>query len=135
MVARLSWEQYALKLAEVAALRSEDPFVKVGACAIRKNRTIAGTGYNGAPAGIKIDWSNRDERRKRVIHAECNCLAFCSPGDIDFLAVTMMPCSDCLKQIATYGVKRVVFRGLYDKDTFAMELAKEFGIKLEQIEL
>ena len=62
---RLDWEEYALELARVAALRSEDPFMKVGACVLRHDNSVAGLGYNGAPPGIEIDWSNRDERRKR----------------------------------------------------------------------
>ena len=53
---RLDWECYALSLARVASLRSEDPFVKVGACVLRYDNSVASLGYNGAPPKVNIDW-------------------------------------------------------------------------------
>lgn len=135
MTERLSWEHYALKLAEVAALRSEDYHCRVGSCAIGYENQVVSVGYNGAPAGIEIDFSDRDQRRRRVLHSELNCLRYCKPGEVKFLAVTLCPCGDCMKQIAAYKIKHVVFGGLYDKDDFGIQLAYEFGIKLEQIKL
>lgn len=134
-MSRLSWEQYAFELAKVAALRSEDEYVKVGSCALGWENQVLSLGYNGAPPGINIDFSDRDERRKRVLHSELNCLRYCKPGEVKLLAVTLCPCSDCMKQISAYKIKHVVFGGLYDKDDFGIQLAYEFGIKLEQIEL
>ena len=85
---RLSWEDTAINLAfQIADYRSEDPYVQVGAVAVKKDKSII-LGYNGAPSGIEIDWSNRDERRKRVLHAEANVLNFVKPNEVDFLAVT-----------------------------------------------
>jgi dCMP deaminase len=130
---RLSWAEYALKLAETASIRSSDPFVKVGACALRFDKSVAAVGYNGPPRGIEIDWTNRDERRKRVIHAEANCLTYCKPNEIELIAVTLLPCSSCLNLIASYGIKRVIFNEIYQRDDFAFQLAKEYGIMLEQI--
>ncbi len=130
---RLSWERYALKLAETASLRSEDPYKKVGACALRYDRSVAALGYNGPPKGIEINWEDRDERRKRIIHAETNALCYCKPGEIELLAVTLLPCSNCLNLIASYGIKRVIYEEVYEKDKLAFELAKEYGINLEYI--
>jgi len=130
---RISWEEYALELAEVASKRSEDPFLRVGAVALREDNSVISLGFNGAPPGKTIDWSNRDERRKRVCHAELACLRYCIPGEVKLLAVTLCPCSECIKQIAMYKISRVVFRDYYDKDDFAPKLAKEFGIELIQI--
>ena len=39
---RLSWEEYAIGLAEAASLRSEDPYVKVGAAVFRDDWSVAG---------------------------------------------------------------------------------------------
>ena len=130
---RLSWEQYSLVIAQAAALRSEDLHRKVGSCALRHDKSVAAVGYNGAPRGIEIDWSNRDERRKRVIHSEVNCLSYCKPNEIWLLACTLLPCRSCLQTIAAYGIKKVVFAEIYDKDDFALQLAKEYGIELVQI--
>jgi dCMP deaminase len=123
----------AAAVAETAKLRSEDFYIQVGACALRFDHSVAALGYNGAPPGIDIDWSNRDERRKRVLHAEWNCLKNCKPGEIWLLATSISPCSECVKQIAAYGIKKVVYRAEYERDSFAFELAKEFSIELTKI--
>lgn len=130
---RLSWERYALSLASVAALRSEDPYVKVGACLLRKDRSVAGMGYNGAPPSININWQDRDERRKRVVHAEVNALRYAHPGECDLLASTHLPCNDCLRMIAGYGIKKVVYGETYERDCSSLDLSKEFDIELINI--
>jgi len=130
---RLSWECYALSLAKVAALRSEDPFVKVGACVLRRDNSVASLGYNGAPPKVDINWTNRDERRKRVIHAEVNALRYVSPEECKILACTLLPCNDCLKLIASYGIKEVVYIDEYKEDNSSLTLAKEFKINLKKI--
>ena len=130
---RISCEEYALRLAETGAARSEDPFERVGACVLREDYSVAGIGYNGAPPGIKIDWTNRDSRRKRVVHAEVNALRYVRPNEGFLLACTLMPCQDCIKMVANYGIKRVYFREVYSRDGSAITLAKEFKIKLRQL--
>jgi len=44
---RISWEEYALRMAQVASMRSEDRFKKVGACALDINNRVIGVAYNG----------------------------------------------------------------------------------------
>jgi len=127
---RIPWKKYALELAKVASQRSEDPFVRVGACALRKDNTVAGLGYNGAPAGVEIKWEDRDDRRKRVIHAEVNALRYAKPGECSLLACTLLPCNECLKMISAYGIDVVVFDEVYQNDYSSLELAKEFNINL-----
>lgn len=127
---RLSWEEYALELAKTASKRSEDPYKKTGACALRYDKSVAGIGYNGAPKGIEIDWSDRDERRKRVIHSEINCLSFCRPGEVEIIACNLLPCRHCMQTISAYRIPVVVYEEVYDKDDFSLILAKEFNIKL-----
>jgi len=130
---RIDWERYALSLAKVAALRSEDPFVKVGACVLRHDNSVASLGYNGAPPKVNIDWSDRDERRRRVIHAEANALRYVKPQECRLLACTLLPCNDCLKLISSYGIKEVAYIEEYDKDCSSLTLASEFGINLKKI--
>ena len=130
---RISWEEYALQLAETGAARSEDPFERVGACVLREDFSVAGIGYNGAPSGVEIDWSDRDWRRIRVVHAEVNALRYIRPDEGFLLACTLMPCQDCMKLAAANGIKKVIFREVYSKDGTAISLAKEFGIGLEQL--
>jgi dCMP deaminase len=129
-VPRISWKTYALKLATVASERSEDPFMKVGACTLRFDNSVAGLGYNGAPPGININWTNRDQRRNKVIHAEVNALRYVRPDECYFLACTHLPCNDCLKLISSYGIKEIYFNEVYQRDMSSLDLAPEFDIKL-----
>ena len=127
---RLNWKRYALKLASVTAERSEDPYLQVGACILRNDNSVAALGYNGAPAGIEIDWQNRDQRRSRVIHAEINALRYIQPNECYLLACTHLPCNDCLKNIAAYGIKEIVFGDVYNRDMSSLNLAQEFSMTL-----
>lgn len=130
---RKSWEETALILAEtIADCRSQDPYIQVGACAVLQDNSVS-LGYNGPPPKVEIDWSDRDNRLSRVIHAEVNALRSVGPGECKFLAVTLLPCRSCMTFIASKGVKRIVFRDVYERDQIAFELAKEFGIELVRI--
>jgi deoxycytidylate deaminase len=129
---RLSWEETAVRLAfNIADYRSQDPFVQVGAVIIKNDNSIL-LGYNGAPKGVEIDWSDRDGRRDDVIHAEENALGNVAYGEVKLLAVTGMPCKTCLKTIANKGVKRVYYgcelQG-YDNES-TKQRAKRYGIEL-----
>ena len=131
---RISWEQYALRLAQVAAQRSEDPYVQVGAVALRADNSVAGIGYNGAPAGVTIDWSSRDGRRPYVVHAEINALRYVSPHECTLMIVTLAPCASCLTVIATYGMKKIRYQAEYVDSQLTKKMAETFGIELEKIE-
>src|SRR5437762_9314780 len=101
---RLSWEETALRLAfNIAEYRSEDPYVQVGSVIIKTDNQIL-IGYNGAPTGIEIDWSNRDERRKRVLHSEENTLLGVKRGETKIMAVTALPCERCMRLIANKSI-------------------------------
>lgn len=131
---KISWELYALKLAEVAALRSGDPWRKVGCCLLRHDNSVASLGYNGFPAGMEEDWSDRTERLKYVCHSEANALRYVKPGEVKLAAVTLLPCNDCLKNFASYGIKQVVYKEVYDRDSSSLALAEKFGITLLQLD-
>ena len=130
---RFAWDAYALDLAKVASQRSEDPYLRVGACILRRDKSVVGLGYNGAPQGIEIDWADRDERRKRVIHAEINALRYVRPNEGHLLACTHLPCNECLRSIAAYGIQNVVFEEVYQNDYSSLEICKDLGINLKSI--
>jgi deoxycytidylate deaminase len=125
-----------MSIAKAAAeTRSEDPYVQVGACVLRHDKSVGGVGYNGAPPDIVINWADRDQRRLRVVHAEVNALAYVRPGECGSIAVTMLPCQSCLTLIARYGIKTIWYGTVYERDPIALLLAKEFKIELIQITL
>lgn len=135
---RLSWEEYALKIAEVGALRSEDPYVAVGACALDYSNKVIGVAYNGLAANKTVDeefWKDRDKRRPFMIHAEVNLLSLFKRGECKLLACTLLPCSCCASMIAGYGIKKVVFRDIYKRDDKALEIFKFYEVECEQISI
>ena len=72
---RISIPQYAMALAHVASLRSEDPFRKVGAAALDFDNRVVGTAYNGLAPGFNAPdgfWNDRAGRQKFMLHAEIN---------------------------------------------------------------
>jgi len=132
---RISWEKFAIEIADTASLRSEDPHRKVGACALNRSNMVIGVGYNGLASGKIVPnlfWVDREARRPYMIHAEANCLSLCKKGEVRLLAVTLLPCSYCATLIAAYGVEKVVYRDVYEKDDKAFEIFSFYGIQLHQ---
>jgi len=131
---RPTWDEYLLTLAQAAASRSEDPWVQVGAVVARKNYSVVGSGYNGAPSGCEIDWADREARRKFVVHAEVNALAYARPGEVEILASTLLPCPACMTLLASYGIRKVIFSDIYERTKQeSMEIASSFGVEMRQM--
>jgi len=132
---RKNWPETAMKLAlDIADCRSEDPWIQVGAAAIKFDKGIV-VGYNGPPTGVDIDWSNRDERRPFVLHAEENVLSNVKRGEVEILAVTHLPCNKCMSTIAQKGIRVVYYHDFlenYDKE-LTFKMADKFQIKLIQL--
>ena len=128
----MNWDEYAIGIAEAVSKKSKDPWKKVGSVILREDKSIASVGYNGFPQGAEEDWADRDERRKYVIHAEQNALRYIKPGDGDTIYCTLLPCGDCIKAIAAYKIKKVIYRDFYVNDSTALEFAEKMGIELVQ---
>ena len=135
---RPSWQRYAMNLAHTAAARSEDPYHRVGACALDSDHRVLGLGYNGLASGKDASsdfWEDRDARRPYMIHAEANCLSLFKAGQAKLLAVTLLPCASCATMIASYHIPEVVYSEVYDRDTTALEIFKFYDINLQKIDL
>jgi dCMP deaminase len=136
MSSRISWEEYALRIAEAASLRSEDVYVKVGACALDHSNRVIGVAYNGLASGIKVTeefWKDRDARRPYMIHAETNLLSLFKRGECSLLACTLLPCSCCASMISAYGIKKVVYKDFYYRDDLSLDIFKFNNIECTQI--
>ena len=108
-MSRLSIPEYAMALAEVASLRSEDPFRKVGAAALDWDNRVIGTAYNGLAPGFdapKGFWDDRDGRQKFMLHAEVNLCSLFRRGEARLVATTTMPCTACMQTLCAYGLRR-----------------------------
>ena len=133
---RISWEEYALRIAEVASLRSEDRFVKVGACALDNSNRVIGVAYNGLGSGVNVSddfWKDRDKRRPYMIHAEVNLLSLIKREDCSLLACTLLPCSGCASAIVAHGIKKVVYKDEYFRDNLALDIFRFNNIECKQI--
>ena len=133
---RISMPEYAMALAHVASLRSEDPFRKVGAVAIDHANRVIGTAYNGlapgfdAPSGF---WDDRDARRRFMLHAEVNLCSLFTRGTARIVAITTKPCTSCMQMLCAYNVQEIYFRDDYAASE-ADEIAKLYGVQASAVD-
>ena len=133
---RLPIPQYVMALAHVAALRSEDPYRKVGAAALDKDNRVIGTAYNGlfpgfdAPEGF---WASRDERQKFMLHAEINLCSLFKRGEAKIVACTTMPCTSCMQALCAHGVKTIYYGEDYAASQ-APAIAEMYGVDLIKVD-
>jgi deoxycytidylate deaminase len=133
---RIEW---MMALATVCSLRSEDPYVQVGALAVRADWSVAGIGYNGLPSGVDMPdewWLDRDGRRPFMIHAEINALRYVRAGEVKRIVTTHIPCASCMTVLGSYQVDEVYFGsllgGAHDTQTI-IQIATLNRIWLQQI--
>lgn len=135
VMSRLPIPQYIMTLAHVAALRSEDPYRKVGAAALDKDNRVIGTAYNGlfpgftAPEGF---WASREERQKFMMHAEINLCSLFKRGEAKAVACTTMPCTSCMQALCAHGVKTIYYAEDYASSQ-APEIAAMYGVELIKV--
>jgi len=115
----LSWDEYFMFQAMMASFKSKDPSTKVGCVFVDENRHQITMGYNGFVAGIdeeKLPWG-RDQQAPLehqkygyVVHAEANALLH-GPRSLagSSLYVTLFPCHECAKLVASSKCKEVIF--------------------------
>jgi dCMP deaminase len=136
---RQTWEEYALSLAHCASTRSEDPYRKVGACALSHSNRVLGLAYNGLTAGKEVSesfWRDRDKRRPFMIHAEANLLSLFKRDECKLIATTVKPCSYCARLICAWNIPLVIFEYDYPRDTHETdEIFKFYRVKTKQIRL
>ncbi|WP_300793810.1 exo-beta-N-acetylmuramidase NamZ domain-containing protein, partial [uncultured Akkermansia sp.] len=128
---RLPIPQYVMTLAHAAALRSEDPYRKVGAAALDADNRVIGTAYNGLYPGFKAQdtfWASREERQKYMLHAEINLCSLFRRGEAKVVACTTMPCTSCMQALCAHGVKTIYYCEPYDKSE-APAIASLYGGK------
>ncbi|MEJ6573392.1 MAG: deoxycytidylate deaminase [Akkermansiaceae bacterium] len=132
---RISIAQYAMALAHVASLRSEDPFRKVGAAALDFDNRVIGTAYNGLAPGFDAPegfWDDREGRQKFMLHAEINLCSLFKRGEVKIIASTTMPCTACMQTLCAYGIREIYYRDVY-QESAAPEIAETYGIKFERV--
>ena len=114
---RISWSEFFMGVAKLAAKRSRDPNTQVGACIVYDRRIIS-TGYNGMPhtcdeCGLPLEREGNwlDTKYPYVVHAEMNAILNAPTTNLKKheIYVTLFPCADCAKAILQAGITKVVY--------------------------
>ena len=130
----ISWDEYFMGVAMLAARRSKDPSTQVGACIVSPENIIISTGYNGMPKGCSDDefpWersgAENETKYPYVVHAELNAILNANGRDLrgSRLYVALFPCNECAKAIIQSGVKEVVYLSDKYKDTMGNLASKK----------
>ena len=142
---RISWDEYFMRFAELAATRTTCLRRSVGAVIV-KNKHILATGYNGAPKKVphckdlggclreKLNVPSGERHELcRALHAEQNAIIQCAMSGQNIegatIYITHQPCIICSKMIINAGVKRIVVREGYP-DNLAKQILSEAGLSI-----
>lgn len=107
------WDRWFLGLAQYISTASKDKSTKVGCVIVDSKKRVVSVGYNGFPYNIEDDTSlldNREEKLKRIIHAEPNAIIFAKQDltGCQLFTYPFAPCSNCCSLILQSGITRIV---------------------------
>lgn len=140
----ISWDEYFMGVAILAAQRSKDPNTQVGACIVSDDNKILSIGYNGMPCGCNDDdfsWERdveADNKYFYIVHSELNAILNYRGGSLDGskIYVTLFPCNECAKAIIQSGIKEVIYWQDIYKDTREVKASKRMlrtaGVQLTE---
>lgn len=122
---RLSWDEYFMKTAELASVRSPCERLQVGCVIVRDNRLIS-MGYNGFLSGTNHTSIVRDGHEQATIHAEVNAVTDAAKRGVSIdgsvAYITHYPCVNCYKALASSGVKTIFYKNDYNNDPIVESL-------------
>ncbi|TPX50583.1 hypothetical protein SeMB42_g02205 [Synchytrium endobioticum] len=148
---RPSWDEYFMRMCDLAARRSNCMKRRVGCILVKENRVVA-TGYNGTPRGVlncNMGGCPRcnDGAARGValdvclcLHAEENALLEAGRARVEhggpesgaILYCNTCPCLGCAKKIIQVGVREVVFSQSYGMDDLTQRLLSQAGVTLRR---
>lgn len=143
----LSWDEYFMLQAMMASFKSKDPATKVGSVFVDEHNHQITMGYNGFVAGIdeeKLPWGKdkaqplEHQKYGYVVHSEANAILH-APRSLrgSKCYVTLFPCHECAKLLASSGVKEVIYLSNKNQGTESDKIAKKIfnlaGISFRQL--
>lgn len=149
----ISWDDYFMGIALLAAKRSKDPNTQVGACIVSgdapngfNHNTILSVGYNGLPIGCSDDhfpWGRDgdflDTKYPFVVHAELNAILNARGKSLvgSKIYVALFPCNECCKAIIQSGIREVIYLSNKYADSDAVKASTKMfeaaGVKLTRL--
>lgn len=115
----ISWDEYFMGVALLAAMRSKDPNTQVGSCIVSSSHKILSIGYNGMPIGCSDDdfpWERDGDplqtKYPYVTHSELNAILNYRGGSLEgaTIYVSLFPCNECAKAIIQSGISKVIYQ-------------------------
>ncbi len=147
---RPNWDEYFMKIAQVASMRSNCIKRKVGAVIVRDRRIIS-TGYNGTPRGTKNcneggcprcnSLASSGTRLEECLcsHAEENSITQAAYHGTSVkdgtVYTTFAPCLMCSKMIINCGIVEVIFNIDYPLNDTSFHLFEQSGVRIRQHQL
>ena len=144
---RPSWDEYFMKIAQVASMRSNCIKRKVGAVIVRDRRIIS-TGYNGTPRGTRNcneggcprcnSLASSGTRLEECLcsHAEENAITQSAYHGTSVkegtIYTTFAPCLMCSKMIINCGIVEVIFNIDYPLNDTSFHLFEQAGVQIRQ---
>lgn len=116
-MSRISWDEFFMGVAKLAAKRSRDLNTQVGACIVNDKKIIS-TGYNGMPrtcdnCGFPTsrEGSFIETKYPYTVHAEMNAILNAPSTNLKdcSIYVTLFPCCECAKAILQTGITKVYY--------------------------
>jgi dCMP deaminase len=131
----LTWDEYFMLQAMMASFKSKDPATKVGSVFVDQFNHQITMGYNGFIAGIdesKLPWGKdksqplEHQKYGYVVHSEANAILH-SPRSLknSRCYVTLFPCNECAKLLASSGVKEIIYLSNKHAKTESHKIAKK----------
>lgn len=130
----LNWDEYFMLMAMITSFKSKDPATKVGCVVVDANNHQVAMGYNGMVAGIdesKLPWGKdknvglKFQKYGYVVHSETNAILHANKSlEGCRMYVTLFPCNECAKLIASKKIKEIIFLSDKHRDQEGTQMAK-----------
>jgi dCMP deaminase len=132
---RISWNDYFMSMAFIAASRSDCKRLNVG-CVLVKNNRIISMGYNGYLSKAPHESIIRDNHEQATVHAEQNAISDAAKRGISVdeatAYITHYPCINCCKILCASGIKSIKYHLDYKKDENVAKLLCQIDIPIMQ---
>ncbi|GAB4021008.1 MAG: cytidine/deoxycytidylate deaminase family protein [Bdellovibrio sp.] len=146
---KLNWDEYFMLQAMMASFKSKDPSTKVGSVFVDAENHQITMGYNGFVSGIdesKLPWGKDPsaplefQKYGYVVHSEANAILHATRSlSGSRCYVTLFPCNECAKLIASKKVSEVIYLSDKHQAKESTRIAKRIfdlaGIKYRQLEI
>ncbi|MFG1500776.1 dCMP deaminase family protein [Halobacteriovorax sp. XZX-3] len=145
----VNWDEYFMLQAIMASFKSKDPATKVGCVFVDDNNHQITFGYNGFVAGIdetKLPWGKErtlpleQQKYGYVVHAEANAILHSNHKLYGARCyVTLFPCHECAKLLASSKIKEIVYLQDKHSGTESNRISRRIfdltGVKYRQLTL